>query len=139
MTELAICRVAVLNRATYEWEAHAPLALKGGVSKQGLETCRTVEDLGSGGGNAVAEKLEGKKDGEGGLKKVEWAVMAYADQMTRNVRVDQEVSELIKGLLGVREVVELTATIAAYNCVSRFLVALDVGEKNMEEIKALET
>ena len=31
-TELAVCRVAVLNGAVYEWFAHAPLALKGGVS-----------------------------------------------------------------------------------------------------------
>ena len=29
-----------------------------------------------------------------------------------------------------QELVELVATIAAYNCVSRFLVALDVGECN---------
>ena len=32
-----------------------------------------------------------------------------------------------------REIVELTVTIAAYNCVSRFLVALNVGEKNSAE------
>ena len=30
--ELAVCRVAVLNNAVYEWNAHAPLALKGGIS-----------------------------------------------------------------------------------------------------------
>ena len=31
-----------------------------------------------------------------------------------------------------QEIVEITATVAAYNLVSRFLVALDVGEKNDE-------
>jgi len=29
-----------------------------------------------------------------------------------------------------QEIVELTATVASYNMVSRFLVALDVGEQN---------
>ena len=36
-------------------------------------------------------------------------------------------------MFGERGVVEITATVAAYNCVSRFLVALDVGERNGEE------
>jgi hypothetical protein len=40
-------------------------------------------------------------------------------------------------VLGDREVVELTATVAAYNCVSRFLVALDVGECNGTAMKAV--
>jgi len=31
-----------------------------------------------------------------------------------------------------REMVEVTATVAAYNCVSRFLVALEVGERVWE-------
>jgi hypothetical protein len=45
---------------------------------------------------------------------------------------------LLKGWLGDREVVELTASVAAYNCVSRFLVALDVGECNGREMKKVE-
>lgn len=50
--------------------------------------------------------------------------------MTRNVRVADETFDLLKSLFSEREVVEITATVACYNCVSRFLVALDVGEKN---------
>ncbi|KAI0596321.1 hypothetical protein F4775DRAFT_564870 [Biscogniauxia sp. FL1348] len=50
--------------------------------------------------------------------------------MTRKVRVDDGLFEELRGLLSEREIVEITATVAAYNCVSRFLVALDVGERN---------
>jgi Uncharacterized conserved protein len=58
------------------------------------------------------------------------AVLKYTDAMTKTVTVPDEVFAELKGCFDEREVVEITATIAAYNCVSRFLVALDVGEKN---------
>lgn len=61
---------------------------------------------------------------------MQWAVMAYTDAMTRDVRVGEEVFEKLKRYFGKKEIVEITATVAAYNCVSRFLVALDVGEMN---------
>lgn len=61
---------------------------------------------------------------------MQWAVMAYTDAMTRDVRVREEVFEKLKRYFGKKEIVEITATVAAYNCVSRFLVALDVGEMN---------
>ncbi|PTB64213.1 hypothetical protein BBK36DRAFT_1178644 [Trichoderma citrinoviride] len=102
--ELAISRVAVCNKAWYEWAHHAPLAVQGGVSEQALDV--------------------------GLLSERQWAVLVYADEMTRNVQVKDETFALLKGLFNDQEVVEITATVAAYNCVSRFLVALDVGEKN---------
>ncbi|KAJ5179295.1 hypothetical protein N7492_002505 [Penicillium capsulatum] len=37
-----------------------------------------------------------------------------------------------------REIVELTTGIAGYNCVSRFLVTLDVGENNGRKMKSVE-
>jgi alkylhydroperoxidase family enzyme len=58
------------------------------------------------------------------------AVLAYTDAMTLSVAVSDHVFDQLKLHFSEREVVEITATIAAYNCVSRFLVALDVGEKN---------
>jgi alkylhydroperoxidase family enzyme len=58
------------------------------------------------------------------------AVLRYTDAMTRTVTVSNEVFGELKGFFSDQEVVEITATVAAYNCVSRFLVALDVGEKN---------
>lgn len=108
--EVAICRVAVLNGAWYEWGQHAPLAAAGGVSDEGLRALRET--------------------GEAGLTEKQAAVVAYTDAMTGAVVVPEEVFARVKGLFSEREVVEITATVAAYNCVSRFLVALDVGERN---------
>ncbi|KAJ8062381.1 hypothetical protein OCU04_008924 [Sclerotinia nivalis] len=120
--EIAICRVAICNRAWYEWGHHAPLAMKGGVSDEGMEVLKRekCERGGKGDGNEDAEGLSGKQ----------WAVVRYTDEMTRNVRVPEEVFDELKRWFDEKEIVELTATIAAYNCVSRFLVALDVGERN---------
>ncbi|ESZ91114.1 hypothetical protein SBOR_8514 [Sclerotinia borealis F-4128] len=142
--EIAICRVAICNKAWYEWGHHAPLAKKGGVSDEGMEVLKRerCEREGKREGNGDAEGLSGKQ----------WAVVRYTDEMTRNVRVPEEVFEGLKEWFDEKEIVELTATvswlflseywgygtriewklkvIAAYNCVSRFLVALDVGERN---------
>lgn len=68
--------------------------------------------------------------GSEALSTKQWAVVRYTDAMTRNVSVEDEVFGEIRKHFSEQEVVELTATVAAYNCVSRFLVALDVGEKN---------
>jgi len=96
--EIAICRVAVCNKAWYEWAHHAPLSKK--------------------------------KKGASGLTEKQWAVVTYTDAMTKDVSVEQELFDTLERHFSEQEVVEITATVAAYNCVSRFLVALDVGEKN---------
>lgn len=111
--ELAISRVAVVNRAWYEWGHHAPLAVQGGVSEALMERVKAPGPL----------RLEGG-DGQGFTKK-QWAALVYTDEMTRNVEVQPETFARLKALFSEREVVEITATVAAYNCVSRFLVALD--------------
>ena len=130
--ELVISRVAVLNGAVLEWNAHALLALKGGVSLEGLESVRRAEVISKGRDDEVP------KDGEGGLSAREWAVLAYTDQMTKEVAVDEAVFERLKEFFTERDIVEITATVAAYNCVSRFLVALDVGENNGKDMKSVE-
>ncbi|KAL2215111.1 putative 4-carboxymuconolactone decarboxylase [Thermoascus aurantiacus ATCC 26904] len=129
LLELAVCRVAVLNGAVYEWNAHAPLALKAGVKP---EVLRVVRELPVG--------FSTSDQGAGCLSDVQAAVLAYTDQMTKNVNVDEEVFNRLKSVAGLndREVVELTAAVAAYNCVSRFLVALDVGENNGNEMRGVE-
>ena len=69
----------------------------------------------------------------GALSEKLWAVLKYTDAMTRDVYVDSETFQNLKTQgFNDREVVEITATAAMYNCVSRFLVALDVGEKNQD-------
>lgn len=67
---------------------------------------------------------------DGPLDAQHTAVLAYTDAMTLSVTVPDAVFEQLKQHFSERGIVEITATVAAYNCVSRFLVALDVGEKN---------
>ena len=115
--ELAICRVAVINGAWFEWEQHAPLLQDGGLSDDAMRVVRdTRMDLGT-----VDEEV---------LSRAYKAVLRYTDAMTRNVSVPERLFQEVKELFNEREVVEITATVAAYNCVSRFLVALNVGEAN---------
>lgn len=64
------------------------------------------------------------------------AVLAYCDAMTIGVKVDAEIFANVRSVFAEQEVVEITATVAAYNCVSRFLVALDVGEMSEKDEKA---
>ena len=109
--ELAISRVAVVNRAWYEWAHHAPLAVQGGVGEGLMERVKEPGALKLGDGEGFTER--------------QWVALVYADEMTRNVEVADETFRRLRELFSEREVVEITATVAAYNCVSRFLVALD--------------
>ena len=105
--ELAILRIAVVNGADYEFNAHAPIALDAGIPQ------------------AVLDDLRAKRMPEA-LDPADRAVLAYADSMTRDVHVPDDVFARVREHLNDRDVVELTATIAAYNCVSRFLEALRI-------------
>lgn len=118
--ELAICRVALLNRAWFEWDAHLPLLLATAGWGRDTEEGKTKESV-------VRDPSPGER---GALSEREWVVLRYADAMTREVQVEEWLFGQVKGLFSEKEVVEITATVATYNMVSRFLVALDVGEKN---------
>jgi len=56
----------------------------------------------------------------------ERALLTLTDQSTNQVEVDAEVIEELKSLFGESQTVEAVATVAAYNMVSRFLVALAI-------------
>lgn len=114
LRELAICRVASVNRAWYEWMHHAPLATAAGVGDGAMELVKTR-----------AGPLGDATKPEGELSAKQWAVLCIADEMTRNVEVSEGTFAAVRGLFGEREVVEIVSTVACYNCVSRFLVALD--------------
>ena len=105
--ELAILRVAVLNGADYEFEVHVPFALKEGISPSVIDALRA---------NLSQDGLDG----------ADRAVIAYTDSMTREIHVSDDVFAQVREHFAERHVVELTATIAGYNCVSRFLEALRV-------------
>ena len=129
--ELCICRVAVLNEAKYEWEHHVPILREAGLGAQAVDEVQNRkawrgwigEDA-----DAVGEEERTKQAGYGGLDEKQRAVLAYTDAMTIGVKVNNEIFGELKRHFDEREVVEITSTVAAYNCVSRFLVALDVGE-----------
>ncbi|KAF7563058.1 hypothetical protein G7046_g1077 [Stylonectria norvegica] len=114
LRELAICRVAVCNKAWYEWKHHAPLSVQGGVSEAAME--------------AIKQDTLGERPPE--LTEKQWTVLVYTDEMTKNVQVKDETFDQLRKFFKEQEIVEITATVACYNCVSRFLVALDVGERN---------
>lgn len=98
LRELAISRVAVCNRAWYEWGHHAPLAVQAGVEERVMEVVKTEAPLTMGG------RVEG-------LNEKQWAVLVYTDEMTRNVQVADETFEVLKDLFSEQEVVEITATV----------------------------
>ena len=56
----------------------------------------------------------------------ETLLIHLTDQSTRSIVVEESVIETLKSLLGEKETVEAVATVAAYNMVSRFLVALAI-------------
>lgn len=95
--EIAICRVAVLNGAAYEWGHHAPLAKAGGVSEEGMRGLGSPD---------VASA-----DRPGGFSDKQWAVVRYSDAMTREVKVSEEVFAELRSLFSEQEVVEITATV----------------------------
>jgi alkylhydroperoxidase family enzyme len=122
LRELAISRVAVLNKAPYEWGHHAPLAFAAGVSAQALTAISKKEVR----WEFLSRPLD---EGGCGLDAKAIAVLKYTDAMTVGVVVPDGVFGEVRGLFSEKEVVELTVTVAAYNAVSRVLVSLD-GESS---------
>ncbi len=108
LRELVILRVAILNGAPYEFEAHEPLARGAGVSERLIESVRDGGDL---------------KD----ANSLERLVIELTDAMTRDIIVSDSLFGAIAGHFNDQTLTELIATIASYNMVSRFLVALRVG------------
>ena len=113
--EIAICYVAVLNGASYEWKAHAPIALDAGLKRNALEVILKGEA-----GNWDLDILNEEQID----------VLEFTRQSTRDIKVDTELIERLKRSLSERQVVELAMTVASYNMVSRFLVGLDITESN---------
>ena len=110
LKELIILRVAVINRAPYEFEAHAPLALAAGVSEATLAAIQ----------QAVIPQ-------DAGLDPGEREVLALTDAMTRDIAVSDAVYQAVSARFSDQNMLDIVATIAAYNMVSRLLEALQIG------------
>ncbi|MBP7567745.1 MAG: carboxymuconolactone decarboxylase family protein [Burkholderiaceae bacterium] len=108
--ELVILRVAVLNRAPYEFEAHVPHALQAGVTQAAIDATRTVP---------LAADAPMSAD--------ERVALELADAMTRDIEVPDALFERVRAHFEGQRLLDLTATVAAYNMVSRLLVALRIG------------
>ena len=119
--ELAICRVAALNGAWYEWKHHYPLALEAGIDDTLMQLVKRGKEW----------DLQGMEDMQVGT--LRWTILRYVDAMTLNITVSQQLFDDLRPWWTDQEIVELTAIIASYNMVSRILVALDVGEMNCKE------
>ena len=108
LREMIILRVAVLNRAAFEFEAHAPIAEREGVPPPKIDALRQP---------LLGDVFDAR----------ERLVLRLTDAMTRDVDVPEALMAELQARYDARSLVELVATVAAYNMVSRFLVALEIG------------
>lgn len=118
LRELAIMAIGALNHADYEWAQHEGEYLKAGGTKEQLAAMKKDYAAASRDTKLFDEK--------------ERAAMALTQEMTKAVAVKPATMKRIRAALPDKQVVELVGTIAGYNMVSRFVVALGVeveGEK----------
>lgn len=110
LRELVILRVAVLNRAPYEFDAHVPHALAAGVPQAAIDAIRS-QPLPADAPWSATERV----------------ALRLTDAMTRDIEVPDALFAEVQEHFDAQGQIDLTATIAAYNMVSRFLVALHIG------------
>jgi alkylhydroperoxidase family enzyme len=109
--ELAICAIAVLNNAEYEFFQHERPWVEAGATPLQIRAIRAV---------SKAEFDNSHFD------EMEQLVIRLTIEMTKNIKVDRSLMDSLRSRLTEKELVELVAVISGYNMVSRFLVALDI-------------
>lgn len=107
LRELIILRVAVLNGADYEFDAHVPHALQAGLQPTQIDAARQI---------TIAAAFNAE----------ERLVLELTDCMTRDIQVPAPLFHAVQQHFGSTVSVEIAATVAAYNMVSRFLLALGI-------------
>ncbi len=110
LRELAICVVAQLTGAEYEYHHHAPELKKAGATDAQLAALDDPDAA------ATSDRFD----------ELQRTVIRFAIASTRDVQVPGALFASLKQSLSPQELVELTAVTAAYNMVARFLVALEV-------------
>ncbi len=110
LRELAILRVANINGDTHNRWHHEEIARGLGFTGDEILALRQP---------AIAS----------GFDELERAVLAYADSLTTEVKVDDATFAAVRDLVTTRQMVEITAIIASYNCVSRFLVGMGIDRE----------
>lgn len=109
LRELVILRVAMLNGAPYEFEAHVPHAQQAGITDIVIDAVRAA------GSGPLA-----------GLEARQAEIVALTDAMTRDITVPDVVYAPLVQRYDEGTRLEIVATVAAYNMVSRLLVALRI-------------
>ncbi|WP_144641039.1 carboxymuconolactone decarboxylase family protein [Bordetella genomosp. 13] len=108
LREMVIIRVAVLNKASFELHAHIPHAQKAGVDERKIDALQQPRlDLAA-------------------FTSDEAVLLRMTDAMTRDVAVPAEIMDEVTRRFDARGVLEAVTTVAAYNMVSRLLVALGI-------------
>jgi alkylhydroperoxidase family enzyme len=114
LRELGICTVALITGAHYEYHHHAPDYLAAGGTQPALDALQAYVRAGA----------QGEPQGLAGDEAL---IARYAAQMTRDVKVDDALFAALRQRFETTELVEITAAIATYNMVARFLLALGVA------------
>jgi len=110
--ELAICAVAILNKADYERIHHVPVLLAAGGTRAQVDA---LDDVAAAACN------------EGLFNVAERATLQFSYEMTRQVEVQPSTLKAVREALADEQMlVELAAVIAAYNMVSRMIVVSDL-------------
>ena len=115
LCELGICTVALLTGAEYEYHHHAPDFLTAGGTQAELDAL-----------NRAVQADPTQPITDAALHATERLVVQYAAQMTVRVRVEDSLFAALSQHFDTTGMVELTAAIAAYNMVARFLNALQI-------------
>ncbi len=115
LRELAICTVALLTGAHYEYHHHAPEFRKAGGTAAELQALQ----------HAVNRQPE-QTVTEAGLGLRERLVIQWAAQMTRQIKVNDTLFAQLQQHFDTTEIVEITTTIASYNMVARILLTTGV-------------
>ncbi|KAB5588186.1 Ran GTPase-activating protein [Ceratobasidium theobromae] len=113
--ELLILRVAALQGAAYEWQLHEALGRSEGLTSDQLKLIR--DPVFSPYGSSVPAAFN--------LKQI--AALKFTDASTKNSHVSDEVWSTLAGqFTDTQQITELALTVAMYNMVSRFLLAVSV-------------
>ncbi|MDD5191247.1 MAG: carboxymuconolactone decarboxylase family protein [Dehalococcoidales bacterium] len=107
LREIAIIRLGYIDRSKYEFTQHTRIGLRVGLTQ------KQIDDIGD------WQKSKAYSEEER-------AVLAYTDEVEKNIQVKDETFANLKKHLNEHQIVELTAAIGFYGMTCRILEALQV-------------
>src|SRR6185295_5634966 len=106
----------VVNRAAFEFDEHVAPARAAGVSDAQIEAVKRWR---------IASR-DGPAERDDCFTDDDRLALELADAMTRDIEVPEALMDRLTARFDARGVLEIVATVAAYNMVSRLLVALRI-------------